>query len=392
MPNSLPPHELRTDRVLVRCYQPGDGPLLARAVNSSREHLREHVPWARVAMSQPRAERRVRDCCADFLLARSYAFAILSPDGKRLLGGTSFRPERHRREERAEIGMWIAADAARSGLGTHVLCNLLSWGFSRWPWQRLLWLCDVGNHASAAVATKCWMRKTGIVAKDHLDLYGNWRDSLRFEAVRSDWQRAATAESAAASTISNGVEVVLDPGHGGHEPIGRSTPYGVFSESGAAEKDICLALAQQVSRHLPGSVALTRAGDHNLSLAERAQRARDADARVFVSIHAGHASRAGGDGAQGSPMGGPGVWVHPNASCDSLSLARALAERMPGRVPVRSGLLAVLTPDRLAPRTAACLVEAGSGMVAHPGDSTLLSLGQRLAGGISQFAGYESKL
>jgi N-acetylmuramoyl-L-alanine amidase len=78
--------------------------------------------------------------------------------------------------------------------------------------------------------------------------------------------------------------VVLDPGHGG-ESLGTRAPLG---PQGLAEKDLTLDIARRVERLLEDDafeVVLTRAGDHTVSLRERAELANQAKGDVFVSIH-----------------------------------------------------------------------------------------------------------
>jgi N-acetylmuramoyl-L-alanine amidase len=89
--------------------------------------------------------------------------------------------------------------------------------------------------------------------------------------------------------------VVLDPGHGGTHKTGGSSPNNATSSSGVAEKAMTLELAKLVRKELnrissarPHSnieVHLTRAGDRNLGLTDRARVARAKAANVFVSIH-----------------------------------------------------------------------------------------------------------
>ncbi len=77
--------------------------------------------------------------------------------------------------------------------------------------------------------------------------------------------------------------IVLDPGHGGVDP-------GAVAASGAYEKDITLAVALEMRRKLLAtgrySVVMTRSTDVFLQLDERVRVAREADADLFVSIHA----------------------------------------------------------------------------------------------------------
>lgn len=76
--------------------------------------------------------------------------------------------------------------------------------------------------------------------------------------------------------------VVIDAGHGGHDPGA--------SGAGYREKDITLGLARAIRAEILRNggirVALTRGDDHFLVLAERAEIARQLGADLFISIHA----------------------------------------------------------------------------------------------------------
>ena len=77
--------------------------------------------------------------------------------------------------------------------------------------------------------------------------------------------------------------VVIDAGHGGRDP-------GATSVSGEeSEKDLALALARELRDDLVKRgrvrVAMTRDGDRDLSLDERAAVARRLNAAMFVSLH-----------------------------------------------------------------------------------------------------------
>ncbi|WP_448204242.1 N-acetylmuramoyl-L-alanine amidase family protein [Azospirillum sp. sgz302134] len=77
--------------------------------------------------------------------------------------------------------------------------------------------------------------------------------------------------------------VVLDPGHGGIDP-------GAIGTRGTLEKEVTLDIAREVARLLSGQhgvgATLTRSDDRFLELQERVDRAREARADLFVSIHA----------------------------------------------------------------------------------------------------------
>ncbi len=89
--------------------------------------------------------------------------------------------------------------------------------------------------------------------------------------------------------------VVIDAGHGGHDP-GAISPV-----SGQREKDIALSLALRVRDQLLASgrvrVAMTREDDHFLVLRERSAIARNLKANLFISIHADSAPADSASGA-----------------------------------------------------------------------------------------------
>jgi len=79
------------------------------------------------------------------------------------------------------------------------------------------------------------------------------------------------------------IVVAVDAGHGGDDP-------GAQGRSGLQEKTVTLAIARELARRInaqPGMRAvLTRDGDYYVDLRERTIKARQAQADLFVSIHA----------------------------------------------------------------------------------------------------------
>jgi N-acetylmuramoyl-L-alanine amidase len=88
--------------------------------------------------------------------------------------------------------------------------------------------------------------------------------------------------------------VVIDAGHGGHDP-------GAVAAGGAREKDVTLAMAKAIRDELllggRVRVALTRDDDTFLILQERAEIARGLRADLFISVHADAAGATEATGA-----------------------------------------------------------------------------------------------
>jgi N-acetylmuramoyl-L-alanine amidase len=144
-------------------------------------------------------------------------------------------------------------------------------------------------------------------------------------------------------------EIVLDPGHGGIQQLGKSSPDGVRFGAGQLEKQVNFVLAQRVSEHL-GGAQFTRREQENRSLRDRIAVARSSGARAFVSLHT-------------NPQSGGNIWVHPRAGSASVRLAEAICRQLApvygGAVRVSRGELAVLDPGQHHRGTAACMVDLG---------------------------------
>ena len=77
--------------------------------------------------------------------------------------------------------------------------------------------------------------------------------------------------------------IAIDPGHGGRDP-------GAIGKKGTREKDVALSVAkmmkEQINRTGGYRAILTRSGDRFVSLRNRVKKAREAQADIFVSLHA----------------------------------------------------------------------------------------------------------
>lgn len=133
----------------------------------------------------------------------------------------------------------------------------------------------------------------------------------------------ADATSALPSVTGNGdlPLVVIDAGHGGHDP-------GAAGE-GVVEKDLVLGLAlslrDELTRKGIARVALTRADDRYLVHAERFEIARRLNADMFLSIHADSAGEAG-------DVAGASIYTLSNAASSEAARRFAARENAADRV------------------------------------------------------------
>jgi len=87
-----------------------------------------------------------------------------------------------------------------------------------------------------------------------------------------------------------GLTVAVEAGHGGDNAGARGM-------AGSNEKDVTLAVSKELERQLVAAgakVVQTRIGDESAGLTQRARRAMDANAHLFISVHCNSAGRTRG--------------------------------------------------------------------------------------------------
>ena len=148
-----PAYRVETERLVIRCWQPQDARLLKEAVDVSREHLREWMPWAD---TEPElidvTIKRVRQFRAMFDLDKDYVYAVFNKDESQVIGGSGL----HTRlgEDVREIGYWIHVDHTNQGYATELSAALTKVAFEIDGMDRVEIQCSPLNLASSAVPRK----------------------------------------------------------------------------------------------------------------------------------------------------------------------------------------------------------------------------------------------
>lgn len=148
-----PAYCIETNRLLIRCWSPGDAMLLKAAIDESREHLLPWMPWAEAEPTDLQNKvDLLRKWRGNFDLGLDFVYGIFDPDEKRVLGGTGLhtRAGKHARE----IGYWIHKDFINQGLATETAAALTRVAFEIDEVERAEIHCAVENVRSAAVPRK----------------------------------------------------------------------------------------------------------------------------------------------------------------------------------------------------------------------------------------------
>ncbi len=147
------PYQIETERLVIRCYEPRDAPLLKESVDSSLEHLQAWMPWAH---DEPQTVEQKLELTklfrSDFDTKENFTYGIFAADESELLGGTGL----HGRigPGGLEIGYWIRASATRQGIATESSAALTRVGFEVCRADRIEIRIEPRNEASFGIPRK----------------------------------------------------------------------------------------------------------------------------------------------------------------------------------------------------------------------------------------------
>jgi RimJ/RimL family protein N-acetyltransferase len=154
-----PPYRIETSRLVIRCWDPRDAPQLKDALDTSLEHLRGWLPWAREE-PKPLGEKieLLRRFRGMFDLGDDFVYGIFSRDEEEVVGGAGL----HRRVGAGafEIGYWLRASRTGQGLATEMVAALTRVAFDVCQVERVEIRVDPENERSLRIP-----RRLGYVAE-----------------------------------------------------------------------------------------------------------------------------------------------------------------------------------------------------------------------------------
>lgn len=189
-----PAYRIVTPRLVIRCYQPSDAPLLQEASNASKEHLMPFMPWAYDLPASLETELAlVRRFRGNFDLGIDFVYGIFNPEETRVLGGTGL----HTRvgSDAREIGYWIHVDFAGQGLATEVSAALTRVAFEVDAVNRVEIHCDPANTRSANVARKLGYTHEATLRKRLARQDGSARDAMIWTLLREEYPDSPSASA-----------------------------------------------------------------------------------------------------------------------------------------------------------------------------------------------------
>ena len=173
-----PVYKIETERLVIRCYQPGDGKYLKEAIDESMDHLRL---WMDFIKTEPetaeKKEERIRERIAKYALWQEYTLGAFTHDW--VLVWSTWYPRLG--EWWLEIGYWVRASFLWQWYATELATAQTKAAFEHMWAERMEIHCDSENIASAKIPEKLWYTLEWIMRRN--DTYESWQ---------KQWQRRKT--------------------------------------------------------------------------------------------------------------------------------------------------------------------------------------------------------
>jgi RimJ/RimL family protein N-acetyltransferase len=150
------PAEIDAGPVVLRRWSMDDVAVQKAAVNDSLEHLRPWMPWAASAATEESVGEYLRSAVAAFDAGKSFDFSIRDRATDEVIGGCGLMARIG--PGALEIGYWVAASRAGTGVGTAAASALVETARGMDGVRRLEIHCDEGNVRSAAIPRKLGFR------------------------------------------------------------------------------------------------------------------------------------------------------------------------------------------------------------------------------------------
>ena len=192
------PTRIETERLVLRCPRPGDGPALNLAVCTSVDALRAWMPWAQQAPTLEESEAYCRRQQARFLLREDLVMLIFEKGSEGpedpLLGACGL----HRIDWAArcfEVGYWRRLGLDGLGVVTESVRALTRLAFDRLGARRVEIRMDDRNERSWKVAERAGFTLEAVLRCNAVTPGGEVRDTRVYARVRGAEEPAAPASA-----------------------------------------------------------------------------------------------------------------------------------------------------------------------------------------------------
>ena len=189
-----PAYRIHTQRLVIRCWNPEDAPLLKEAIDASLQHLRPWMPWAHDEPEplQQKADR-LRQYRGKFDLGLDYYYGIFNKDESKIMGATGLHT--HLEANALEIGYWIHKAFTQHGYAKEAAAALVKIAFEIEHVLRVEIHCVPSNIRSAAIPEKLGFKNEGTLRNRKPLRNGELRDEMIWTLFAEDYPASPASQT-----------------------------------------------------------------------------------------------------------------------------------------------------------------------------------------------------
>ncbi|MBP7478378.1 MAG: GNAT family N-acetyltransferase [Chitinophagales bacterium] len=184
-----PFYKIITDRLVIRCYEPKDAPLLKLSIDESISHLQPWMPWT---ASEPESletkVNRIRLFRGNFDLGKDYTYGIFNREETILLGGTGLHTRQG--ENVLEIGYWINIHHIGKGYALEAAAAMAKIAFQLEGIKRVQIHCEPENLPSKKIPKKLGFMHEATLKKRLKTGTDRLADEMVWTLFREDFDKS----------------------------------------------------------------------------------------------------------------------------------------------------------------------------------------------------------
>lgn len=189
-----PAYRIETERLVIRCYDPKDAPLLQKSIQESLEHLRPWLPWIKTEPEELKVKiERLRMFRAKFDSSEEYIYGVFDPKETELIGGTGLHPRVGLKA--FEIGYWVNVNHTKKGYAAEFSAALTKVAFEIENVIRVEIHCDPANHKSAAIPQKLEYVHEATLRSRSENIDGELIDSMVWSITKEEYLKSPASKA-----------------------------------------------------------------------------------------------------------------------------------------------------------------------------------------------------
>lgn len=181
------PTAFASERLTLRCYQPGDGAMYYQMLRANWDHLYEFAPptWLDLH-NETAAEVMLRKLQAEWHLRNLFVFGVWEKASGAYVG-ESYLANADWRVPYIEVGYFIVQAKTGQGYATEAARATIGYAFKQLQVVRVELRCAADNQASRRVAERCGFVQEGRFRQHHRHKNGALVDTLWYGLLREEW-------------------------------------------------------------------------------------------------------------------------------------------------------------------------------------------------------------